>query len=329
MVVNTGTVKFGEFDQNGDPKVEPDRKWSMESLLRYAFERDISEDKKTNTIKRTHVQSYLIEKKLDQVFLRTGKNRMLESEYSGEELFEFNPFEDYEVSLAARNSFLDSLNKNASMKSAMRSISLLKESKWKKALLCYLMHQGIHIKNKDFFKLNSKFSDEEVSDYSKDDISAIIVENSMFNEIITNYIKTYEKDYELLVKEFLDKVKSFANEGFEDELLLNVKNNLSKFLDVNETVANLWRDIYGNGTDSYRGWRSESGSDELLLNPSSKSEFKSLLTDRENGLRKRLNDLMKIPLTSLRKSFELRPNDYKNAVADALFWLQQLYGYSV
>lgn len=320
MRVNDGTVKFCDFDDNGK-KILPTRQDDMESLIRRAFENDIIEvtDDETGqvTVKRKNIQRQVIENKVKQALYKTGRNRLVETEYTDGDVFSFNPFDDYEALKEERDSFIAQFNKTHSklVDAIMYTISFQPNDVYRKCLIAYFMNSGVHIKCKDSFRLKVDFSKKDIKAF-ENQYDKPITEQIKVNEEINQYIEECIEEFEGVAKpcweEFYDKVLKYAKKNNRDTLLYNIQAYSNEILNATNT-SNLYRDTFAKWTDDYG---------EPLVSQSAATAIRRDISD----LRKTLRQTINIPRNQAYYYLNYSRKQEQRCLPEALNWLKESYG---
>jgi len=220
--VNDGTIQFS-LDKNS----------SMEDLIRETFY-------VTLALKRDYVSGFEVDKKTKEVLAKTGRNRMQESEYVGDEGFDFNPYDDWEQQQNVREDFLYAKDDDTMLR-YMEAISYMDNEDWKKAIIVQFMKRGLHMKYRNSFRLQEKLITSKNDEISKEDKKKFEETNKFINSVIEKRISEYEPFMEKQWKDFFSRIKSCTD--YYDDFKTYLTNRASMIVDMNTSVKDFMRYI--------------------------------------------------------------------------------------
>ena len=273
--VNDGEIQFS-LDKNS----------SMEDLIRETFYYTLA-------LKKDYVSAYEVDKKTNEVLVKTGRNRMQESDFVGDEGFDFNPYDDWEKQQETREDFFH-VDSDARMLELMEAISYMNNDDYEKCIIIQFMKNGLHLKYRNSFKLVEKLKYNKNDDISKEDKEHYEQLNKFINEKVKQKQDEFEPKMNKYWNDFYSQIKQCTN--YYSQLVDYLKSISTKLIDIESPIKDMLVSIKNAWIGQYRSTLTPEESipnyGEYLL--SKDRESIRIFTEALKDLRAKVNKLVNV-----------------------------------
>lgn len=181
------------------------------------------------TLWLTNTSEHIINKKVNEIMLTSGRNRLQESVYASDDLWDFSPYEDWESVIEQRDELMN-IDSDKSMRLYMKALSYLTVTNWKKTLVMAYLKSGIHLSYQNSFILEENIV-ENPKEYDEITRQNMIATNKFINEKINYFREEYKTKQEQVWEKFFEKVLPLSEYPEEFRLFLEQRSEMLSDVD--------------------------------------------------------------------------------------------------